>query len=63
MSDVVDAFMAAALSDVRNEILNVGTGNPQSVNRLAELLAGEKSISQAAGEPTAPGPIFPKFSR
>ena len=52
VSDVVDAFMAAALSDVRNEILNVGTGNPQSVNRLAELLAGEKvHIPKRPGEP------------
>ena len=41
VSDVVEAFLAAARSDVSGEILNVGTGQPVTVNRLAELIGGE----------------------
>ncbi|HBR15730.1 MAG TPA: NAD-dependent dehydratase [Candidatus Omnitrophica bacterium] len=52
VSDVVDAFLTAAYADVRNEIFNVGTGNPQSINRLVSLLEGEKvHIPKRPGEP------------
>lgn len=40
VTDVVDAFARAAESDLSGIALNVGTGNPQSVNRLVELLGG-----------------------
>jgi UDP-glucose 4-epimerase len=38
VSDVADAFVAAAASKVSGEILNVGSGHTYSVNRLVELL-------------------------
>ena len=52
VTDVVDAFARAADSDVSGEPLNVGTGSPQSVNRLVELLGGEVTfVPKRPGEP------------
>ncbi len=52
VTDVADAFVTAAFSDVNNEIFNVGTGEPQSVNTLVSLLGGEKvHIPKRPGEP------------
>ncbi|MFA7254788.1 MAG: SDR family oxidoreductase [Candidatus Omnitrophota bacterium] len=52
VTDVVSAFIAAAQSDVRNEIFNVASSRPTSVNRIAELLGGEKVfIPKRPGEP------------
>lgn len=41
VSDVVEAFIRAAEADVAYEVFNVGSGSPQSINRLAELIGGE----------------------
>ena len=52
VTDVADAFVTAGFSSVHNEIFNVGTGKPQSVNRLVSLLEGEKVyIPKRPGEP------------
>ena len=52
VSDVVEAFIKAAKSDIQREVFNVGTGVPQSVARLAELLGGKvKHIPKRPGEP------------
>jgi len=52
ISDVVDAFIKAADSNLITETFNVGSGNPQSINRLVSLLGGEKvHISKRPGEP------------
>lgn len=52
VTDVVNAFVLAAQSDVSQEIFNVGTGKPQSINRLVELLGGEVTyIPKRPGEP------------
>jgi UDP-glucose 4-epimerase len=52
VADVVDAFVRAAQSDLRGEVFNVGTGHPQSVNRLVELIGGERvNIPKRPGEP------------
>ncbi len=52
VTDVARAFACAANSSVSNEIMNVGTGNPQSVNKLIDLLKGEKVyIPKRPGEP------------
>ena len=40
VSDIARAFYAAAVTDKEQEVFNVGTGNPQTVNRLIELLKG-----------------------
>ncbi len=52
VSDVADAFVTAAESDVSGEIMNVGSDNTYSVNRLIELLGGEFTyIPKRPGEP------------
>jgi UDP-glucose 4-epimerase len=52
VGDAVDAFLAAALSDVTGEVFNVGSGHPSSVNRLVELLEGEVVyVAKRPGEP------------
>ncbi len=52
VSDVADAFVTAAESDVAGEVFNVGTGNPVSVNRLVELLRGDVVyVPRRPGEP------------
>jgi UDP-glucose 4-epimerase len=52
VTDVVDAFVTAAKSDISGEIFNVGSGNTYSVNRLVELLDGPRvSIPKRPGEP------------
>lgn len=52
VTDVVDALVAAAASDLRDEVLNVGSGHTYSVNRLVELLEGDVIyIPKRPGEP------------
>ena len=53
VSDVANACIGAAKSDrVIGEILNVGSGNTYSVNKLVELLGGDKVyIPKRPGEP------------
>lgn len=54
VSDVVEAFMLAAASDVTGEVFNVGSGAPQSVNRLAQLIGGPVTrVPKRPGEPDA----------
>ncbi len=52
VTDVAEAFLAAAESRVSGEAMNVGSGNHNSVNRLVELLGGEiEYIPKRPGEP------------
>ncbi len=52
VTDVADAFIRAAESDVTGTALNVGSGHTYSVNRLVELLGGDKThIPKRPGEP------------
>ncbi len=52
VTDVVNAFIAAAESGVSGEAMNVGSGNHYSVNRLVELLGGPVThIPKRPGEP------------
>lgn len=54
VSDVVEAFVQAAASDVDRDVFNVGSGAPQSVRRLAELIGGPvTSMPKRPGEPDA----------
>jgi UDP-glucose 4-epimerase len=51
-TDVAKAFYAAGDTALTGRIWNLGAGNPQSVNRLIELLGGEKIyIPKRPGEP------------
>lgn len=52
VGDVADAFITAAKSSVSGEIMNVGSGNHYSINRLCQLLEGEITyIPKRPGEP------------
>ena len=52
VSDVADAFVAAADCTIVGESMNVGSGNTYSVLRLVELLGGDKVfIPKRPGEP------------
>lgn len=52
VTDVVEALWTASESDARGECFNVGSGKPQAVNYLAELLGGARhSIPKRPGEP------------
>lgn len=62
VTDVVDAFLRAAKSDISGEVFNVGTGNPQSVNRLVELL-GAREITHIPKRPGEPDITCADFSK
>jgi UDP-glucose 4-epimerase len=52
VTDVARAFLAAAETERTGEIYNVGTGNPQSINRLVELIGGTVvHVPKRPGEP------------
>lgn len=52
VTDVVEALWAASESDISGECFNVGSGKPQSVNYLADLIGGPRnSIPKRPGEP------------
>ena len=52
VSDIVDALICAAKSNIKGEAINIGSGNTYSVNKLVELLKGEKIyIPKRPGEP------------
>src|SRR5262249_25089053 len=51
-TDLARAFLRAARSDCMDEVFNVGAGQPQSVNRLVELLGGPVvHVPRRPGEP------------
>lgn len=47
VTDVARAFLMAAETPIRGELFNCGSGNPQTVNRMLELLGGEKTYIPA----------------
>ena len=52
VTDVASAFLLAAESDLTGQIWNLGAGDPQSVNRLVDLLGGPVvHIPKRPGEP------------
>jgi len=52
VTDVAEAFVRAAESDVCGEVMNVGSGDTYSVNRLVELLGGPVThVPKRPGEP------------
>jgi len=52
VTDVVNALVMAAESGITNEVMNVGSSNTYSVNRLVELLGGDVVyIPKRPGEP------------
>jgi UDP-glucose 4-epimerase len=64
VTDVARAFYLAATTERVNQIYNLGAGNPQSVNRLVELLGGEKVyIPKRPGEPECTWADISKITR
>jgi UDP-glucose 4-epimerase len=53
VTDVAAAFLRAAETELTGEVWNLGAGNPQSVNRLVELLGGGTvtHLPRRPGEP------------
>jgi UDP-glucose 4-epimerase len=52
VTDVVDAFIKSSNSNLINEIMNVGSGQTISVNKIVNLLGGKKIyIKKRPGEP------------
>ncbi len=52
VTDVARAFLAAAETDKIGQVWNLGAGNPQSVNYLAQLIGGPTvTIPKRPGEP------------
>lgn len=63
-TDVADAFVRAAESDISGEIFNVGSGNTYSINSLVSLLGGEVTyIPKRPGEPDCTFADITKITR
>ena len=63
-SDVAEAFLLAAETEKTGEIWNLGAGDPQSVNRLVELLQGPVvHIPKRPGEPECTWADITKIQR
>jgi UDP-glucose 4-epimerase len=64
VTDVADAFISAAESDLSGEAFNVGSGNHYSVNQLIALLGGDVvNIPRRPGEPDCTFADVSKISR
>lgn len=64
VTDVARAFLAAAETRRSGDFWNLGAGNPQSVNRLVELLGGEVvHIPKRPGEPDTTWADISKITR
>ncbi len=64
VTDVVDAYIKAAMSDKTEEIYNIGSGNTYSINKLVELLGGEVTyIPKRPGEPNCTFADVTKINR
>ncbi len=63
-SDVAEAFLLAAETPRTGEIWNLGAGNPQTVNRLVELIGGPVVyIEKRPGEPDVTWADIGKITR
>jgi UDP-glucose 4-epimerase len=64
VTDVAAAFLAAAETEIAGERFNVGAGNPQSINRLVELLGGDITyVPKRPGEPDCTWANIDKITR
>jgi UDP-glucose 4-epimerase len=63
-SDVAEAFLRAAETPLSGKTWNLGAGNPQSVNRLVELIGGPVTyIPKRPGEPDVTWADIGKITR
>lgn len=67
VTDVTRAFLLAAESDAAGEIFNLGSGDPQTVNRLVELIGGPGGrvvhVPKRPGEPDCTWADISKIER
>jgi UDP-glucose 4-epimerase len=64
VTDVAESFLAAAQGPISGERFNVGAGNPQSINRLVELLGGPVTyVPRRPGEPDCTWADISKIAR
>ena len=64
VTDVARAFLLAARTPAVNEIFNLGAGQPQTVNRLVELLGGDTiHLPKRPGEPDCTWADISKIQR
>ncbi len=64
VADVADAFVTAAASNISGEIFNVGSDGTYSVNRIIEILGGDKlHIPKRPGEPDCTWADIAKIKR
>lgn len=65
VSDVVEGFLKAAFSEIKNEVFNLGSGSPQNINKLVSLLGGKKTvhIPKRPGEPDCTWADISKIKR
>jgi len=62
--DVANAFKAAAQTEIEGERFNIGTSNPQSINRLVEILGGDVTyVPKRPGEPDITHADISKITR
>ena len=62
VTDVAEAFYKATLTSKNSEIWNLGSGNPQSVNKLIKLLK-PKNIIHIPKRPGEPNITFANISK
>jgi UDP-glucose 4-epimerase len=64
VTDIAEAFLCAAQTEKTGEIWNLGAGNPQTVNRLVELLGGGVTyLPTRPGEPDCTWADIGKITR
>ncbi len=64
VTDVCKAFLLAAESNVTGEVFNLGAGNPQPINKLAQLIGGEITyLPKRPGEPDCTWADISKIQR
>ena len=64
VTDVARAFLMAARSEYTGEVFNLGAGNPQSINRLVELIGGPVAhVPKRPGEPDCTWADIGKITR
>ena len=64
VTDIAEAFRLAAETRHTGQVWNLGAGNPQSVNRLVDLLGGDKVfIPKRPGEPDCTWADISKITR
>ncbi len=64
VTDIAEAFLAAGETKISGERFNIGTGKPQPINRLVEILGGDVvHVPKRPGEPDCTWANIDKIQR